>query len=105
MIMHKKRLSENNKKNRTPYSIYTNNCGTFADEVIKQDKKVDSPTLVDPRPVSMIDEYQDVFPEIHYSKEGIKIELPNKTVSYSPENDEKIEQSFWQKFIYGDESK
>ncbi|MCQ2217739.1 MAG: RHS repeat-associated core domain-containing protein, partial [Paludibacteraceae bacterium] len=100
-----KRLSENNKKNRTPYSIYTNNCGTFADEVIKQDKKVDSPTLVDPRPVSMIDEYQDVFPEIHYSKEGTKIELPNKTVSYSPENDEKIEQSFWQKFIYGDESK
>lgn len=101
----KGKLAENNKKNRTPYSILTNNCGTFADDVIKQDKNVDTPTLLDPRPVSMIGEYQSEFPKVHYSKEGIAIELPHKTVLYSPENGVKIEQSLWQKILYDNDNK
>ena len=47
-----------------------NNCGTFAEDVVKQDEEVaeDAPTTIDPRPNSMIEEYQeeDAFQGVHY---------------------------------------
>ena len=57
----KTKFSENSNINRTPYNVLTNNCGTFADEVIKQDKTIAAPFIIDPRPVSVIKEYQKIL--------------------------------------------
>jgi hypothetical protein len=80
----KGKLAENSDGNRTPYNIYTNNCGTFADDVIKQDKTVDAPSIIDPRPVSIIGEYQDSFTPISYDpKKGSSIKLTEQTTIYN----------------------
>ena len=49
-----------------------NNCGTFAVDVINQDKSVDAPYIINPTPVNIVDEYQE---------EG------NAVVRYNPSND------------------
>jgi hypothetical protein len=46
-------------KNRKPYSLFNNNCGTFATDVINQDESVDQPWIVNPAPVNIVDEYQE----------------------------------------------
>lgn len=57
-------------------SITGNNCGTFAGDVVKQDPNVkkQSPTIIDPRPNSMVKEYQDNFKPINYDPKTEKIE-------------------------------
>ena len=44
----KQKLAEKNDPDREKYDIFTNNCGTFAHEVLKQDKQVDAPMIVRP---------------------------------------------------------
>ena len=58
--------AENNNPDRKEYSITANNCGTFAADVVKQDPEVKekAPTIIDPRPNSMVKEYQDKFKPI-----------------------------------------
>ena len=62
------RLQENNNPQRTKYSLTKNNCGTFAADVLKQDPKVseEAPNIIDPRPNSMVEEYQKKFEPIIY---------------------------------------
>lgn len=55
----KSKMSENNDQNRKKYSITGNNCGTFAEDVITQDKSVDKPTIIVPSPINIVDEYQE----------------------------------------------
>lgn len=63
----KSKFNENNSykgnksynKNREPYSLFSNNCGTFAADVINQDESVDQPWIVNPAPVNIVDEYQE----------------------------------------------
>ncbi len=59
-------------KNRRPYSISNNNCGTFGMDVLDQDPAVHEkrPWILDPRPSSIIDEYQDDFPKIRYDPQS-----------------------------------
>lgn len=59
---------ENNNSNRRKYSLLNNNCGTFAVDIIGQDPDVQkkSPTIIDPRPISIIEEYQENFRSITY---------------------------------------
>ena len=79
-----KKLKENTDPNREPYSITGNNCGTFACDVIEQDKSLDTPTIIDPRPVSIVDEYQDEFTPVSYdSKNGTTIKYESGTVKSS----------------------
>ena len=61
--------AENNDPDRKEYSIMSNNCGTFATEVVKQDSEVKkkAPTIVDPRPNSIVKEYQDNFKPVTYN--------------------------------------
>lgn len=69
------KLKENSNPDREPYSIFSNNCGTFGCDVTNQDVDLNNPWIVDPRPVSIIDEYQDNFTPVHYdSKKGITID-------------------------------
>jgi len=64
----KQRLNENSDPKRRSYQLFFNNCGTFADDVIKQDSEVKkkAPVILDPRPVSIIKEYQKKFTKITY---------------------------------------
>lgn len=59
----KGRMQDNSKPDREEYDLLDNNCGDFAEDVVKQDENVaeDAPTIIDPRPNSMIEEYQDEF--------------------------------------------
>ncbi len=61
--------AENNDPDRKEYSIMNNNCGTFATDVVKQDPEVKkkAPTIIDPRPNSIVKEYQDNFKPVTYN--------------------------------------
>lgn len=59
---------ENSNPKREKYSLTSNNCGTFATDVLKQDPEVKkkSPTIINPRPNSIVKEYQNKFSTIRY---------------------------------------
>lgn len=57
------------KKDRDPYTLTGNNCATFAEDVVTQDKDVDKPSIWVHSPINTVDEYQ---------AEG------NATVAYDP---------------------
>ncbi|MGB3545893.1 MAG: DUF6695 family protein [Saprospiraceae bacterium] len=68
------RLKESNAeydeydKDREPYSLTRNNCGTFGCDVIKQDDSArkNAPWIFDPTPNNVAEEYQDNFPSVDY---------------------------------------
>ena len=77
----KSRLAENDNPNREPYDLTSNNCGTFACDVLGQDQQVDkdAPTIIDPRPNSVVEEYQDEFDKVTYDpKTGVTTYSVNK---------------------------
>jgi RHS repeat-associated protein len=55
----KGKMSENSDPDRKPYSITGNNCATFAEDVITQDKSVDKPSSIINSPRNIVDEYQE----------------------------------------------
>ncbi len=67
--------------------------------MLKQDKQVDAPMIVDPRPVSIIDEYQKSFTPVSFDPEkGTSMKFDDKTVIYDVQkNETTIRQSLWQK--------
>ncbi|KAB2908326.1 MAG: hypothetical protein F9K40_04430 [Kofleriaceae bacterium] len=60
-----KKLKESNPeykeydKKRAPYTLTGNNCATFAEDVVTQDKDVDKPSIWMHSPVNTVSEYQD----------------------------------------------
>ena len=56
-------------KDRDPYSLTGNNCGTFGCDVLKQDPdaKKKAPWIIIPTPDNMAEEYQDNFPKVDYN--------------------------------------
>jgi RHS repeat-associated protein len=46
-------------KDRDPYTLSGNNCGTFASDVICKDPTVDNPSISNPTPTNIVDEYQE----------------------------------------------
>jgi len=52
-------VSEASNPNRTSYDIFTNNCATFAEDVITQDESVKKPTIFIHTPVNTVEEYQE----------------------------------------------
>lgn len=51
------KLAENSDPDRKPYGLTSNNCGTFARDVIAEDEDVDNPSIWDPKPINIVDEY------------------------------------------------
>jgi RHS repeat-associated protein len=51
------KVKENFDVNRKPYSVSSNNCGTFAADCINQDPTVDQPAIYNPTPNNIADEY------------------------------------------------
>ena len=64
-------------KDREPYSLTGNNCGTFGCDVVKQDEKAKekAPWIFNPTPDNVAEEYRDNFPKIDYN--------PNKKITTS----------------------
>ena len=62
---------ENSNPERKEYSLRNNNCGTFAADVLKQDPEVKgrAPMIIDPRPNSIVEEYQGEFRMVTYDPE------------------------------------
>lgn len=60
---------EEYNKDRKPYSLTGNNCGTFGCDVLKQDPKAkkQAPWIIIPTPDNMAEEYQDNFPSVNYN--------------------------------------
>jgi RHS repeat-associated protein len=61
-----KKLKESNpgnteyNKKREPYALTSNNCGTFAADVVNQDPDVAKPSVIlNPTPPNIVDEYQE----------------------------------------------
>jgi RHS repeat-associated protein len=80
--------NEDYDENREPYNLFNNNCGTFACDVVNQDEDVNdkSPSVLDPRPNSIIGEYQDVYDKVTYDPE-------TGTTSYS------VNKKYWQQIL------
>lgn len=69
--------NENSNPSRKTYSLTGNNCGTFAADVVNQDENVNKKAsiIVDPRPNSIVEEYQDKFKTITYNPNINRTEL------------------------------
>jgi len=76
----KGKMKENSNPNRKEYNFMNNNCGTFAVDVVKQDKEAtkDAPSIIDPRPNSIVNEYQDEYPRVHYDPKTEKTTINPK---------------------------
>ncbi len=59
---------EEHSTDREPYDLYTNNCGTFGCDVLKQDEGAaeNAPWIFNPTPDNVAEEYQDNFPKVDY---------------------------------------
>ena len=62
------KVKEKNNEDRTPYNILKNNCGTFADDVIRQDKTVSTPSYLVPSPIVIGLKYGLIHTPIKYEK-------------------------------------
>jgi hypothetical protein len=82
----KSKMAENNDPDRKPYSITGNNCGTFAEDVITQDKNVDKPGIIIPSPINIVDEYQ----EEGNAKVQYKAKTQTTTIDTGNEKDAKV---------------
>jgi len=67
-IIFSQRYEENSDPKRDGYSFMNNNCGTFAIDVVKQNEKV----AKDPRPTSIIKNYQEQYPDVKYNPQNNK---------------------------------
>ena len=64
------KMAENSNPDREKYSLTRNNCGTFASDVLNQDKNVKEklPVYLLPTPNNIVKKYQEVFPRISFDK-------------------------------------
>lgn len=58
-------MSRNQDPNRSPYSLFWNNCNTFVQDVLEAGS-ADTPWLIDPRPNSYIEELRDMYQPLEY---------------------------------------
>ncbi len=52
-------MAQNKDEKRDPYSLMSKNCATFAADVVNQDSKVDQPSITNPTPDNVVNEYQE----------------------------------------------
>jgi hypothetical protein len=62
------KMKENADPNRKEYGLLSNNCATFARDVARADKSVANPTIIDPSPNNVVDEFiEEGYPKVEYS--------------------------------------
>jgi hypothetical protein len=52
-------MGQNTDEKRDPYTLTGNNCATFAADVVNQDPKVSQPSITNPTPGNVVNEYQE----------------------------------------------
>ena len=64
------KMAENSNPDRREYSLTRNNCGTFASDVLSQDKNVKEklPVYLLPTPNNIVKKYQEFFPRISFDR-------------------------------------
>lgn len=55
----KSKMRKNGDPDRKKYSLIGNDFGTFAADVINRDSTVDQPSIYNPKPVNIVNEYQE----------------------------------------------
>ena len=73
-----KRLTDNANPGRTEYSLTGNSCLHFMKGTLES-AGVAMPSLVDPRPVSYIDEIRDDYPDLDYNPRDDKLRIEGVT--------------------------
>ena len=68
----KRRVEENRNPKRSPYNLFTNSCVHFMRAVVEA-AGVQTPTMVDPRPNSYIEELRDDHPSLDFSHASLTI--------------------------------
>lgn len=68
------RVSQKTNADREPYNLFTNSCLHFMKSVVEK-AGVETPTLVDPRPVSYIDEFREMYRDLDYELRGNKLSI------------------------------
>lgn len=71
------RKRQNKVHDREPYDIFSNSCLHFM-KAVTEKAGVNAPVLIDPRPVSYIEEYQKKFRDLNY-------DYKNNTLFIEPE--------------------
>ena len=104
----KSRLEENSDPNREEYSTFSNNCGDFACETLKQDEtiKKKAPLIEAPDPYSLIGQYKSRSDyNLEYtSGTGTSVYYDEKTAKYDEKTKKtSTSQTWWQKIKYGSE--
>ena len=100
------RLAENSDANREAYSTWSNNCGDFACQTLKQDESIKkkSPLIEAPDPYSLIGQYQSKSDyNLNYKPgTGTTINYNGQTVKYNEQTKQTTSsQSWWQKLWNG----
>jgi hypothetical protein len=72
-----KRMKQNSDPKRESYGLFTNNCATFCQGILESGGE-NTPSMLDPRPNSYIDELQSHFGNrISYDPKSNKLEVKN----------------------------
>ena len=72
-------VSEASNPERTPYDIFSNNCATFAEDVVNQDESVKRPTIFIHTPVNTVEEYQENgYPRVFYNSQTQETQWNNE---------------------------
>ncbi len=79
-----KRYSQNNNPGRKPYDLFTNSCNHFMKGVLEA-AGIQLPYLLDPRPVSYIEELRDDHPDLNYlrSAHTLTVEDAPQSLAFS----------------------
>jgi hypothetical protein len=71
-----KRMAENSNPNRKKYDLFVNSCNHFMKSVLDS-AGVITPSMIDPRPISYIDEIRLSFPKLDYSRATHSLQVQN----------------------------
>ena len=93
-----KKLAENKDDNRKDYGLFSNNCGTFAEDVILQDQSVVDPDAWTPRPNGIVSDWIDQCnAEVDYDPKSGKAKIgagdESKAKKESSQNNKKDTQT------------
>ena len=76
----KKRMQQNSNPKRKPYDLLSNSCNHFMKETLEAGG-IDVPVMIDPRPVSFIEEIRDDYADLDYTLAGHKLVVESPPAS------------------------
>jgi hypothetical protein len=78
-----KRVGANKDPQREPYHLLSHSCIHFVKEVMEAGG-VDTPVMIDPRPIGYMDRVRDRFPDLDYALKGNTLSIKDINLPGSP---------------------